>query len=49
MVLFLQVEMKKNGFKSRDVLLVLYLEKGCYLYVTNNKEETEIIIPSGMI
>ena len=42
-------DLKKNVFKSRDVLLVLYVEKGYHLYVTNNKEETEIILPSGMI
>lgn len=42
-------DLEKNVFKSRDVLLVLYVEKGCNLYVTNNKEETEIILPTGMI
>lgn len=41
--------LKNNVFKSRDVLLVLYAEKGCHLYATNNEKETEIILPSGMI
>ena len=49
-VLFHQVvKQKKNVFKSRDILLVLYVEKGCHLYATNNKEESEIIFPPGMI
>ena len=39
----------KNVFKSRDVLFVLYVEKGCHLYVTNNEAESEIILPPGMI
>ena len=39
----------KNVFKSRDVLLILYVEKGSYLYVTNNDQESEVIFPSGMI
>ena len=39
----------KNVFKSRDVLLVLYVEKGSHLYVTNNEQESEIILPSGMV
>ena len=42
-------EIEKNVFKSRDILLVLYVEKGCHLYATNNKEESEIIFPPGMI
>ena len=41
--------LEKNVFNSRDVLLILYVEKGCHLYVTNNKEETEIILPPGLI
>ena len=41
--------LEKNVFKSRDVLLVLYAEKGCHLYAKNNEEETEIIMPPGMI
>ena len=41
--------LEENVFKSRDVLLVLYVEKGCHLYVTNNEKETEIILPPGMI
>ena len=42
-------DLEKNVFKSRDVLLVLYVEKGCNLYVTNNMGENEIILPTGMI
>ena len=42
-------DLKENVFKSRDVLLALYVEKGCHLYVTNNEKETEIILPQGMI
>ena len=42
-------DLENNVFKSRDVLLVLYAEKGCHLYATNNEKETEIILPSGMI
>ena len=42
-------DLKANVFKSRDVLLALYVEKGCHLYVTNNEKETEIILPQGMI
>ena len=30
-------DLEKNVFKSRDVLLVLYVEKGCNLYVTKQK------------
>ncbi len=33
-------DLKANVFKSRDVLLALYVEKGCHLYVTNNEKET---------
>jgi len=42
-------DLEENVFKSRDVLLALYVEKGCHLYVTNNEKETEIILPPGMI
>ena len=41
--------LKENVFKSRNVLLALYIEKGCHLCVTNNEKETEIILPQGMI
>ena len=39
----------KNAFSSRDILLILYVEKGCNLYVTNNEQESEIILSPGMI
>ena len=42
-------DLKKNVFKSRDILLVFYVEKGRYLDVTNKEKETEIILSKGMI
>ena len=42
-------DINKNVFRSRDILLILYVEKGCHLYVTNNEQESEIIFSPGMI
>ena len=42
-------DINKNVFRSRDILLILYVEKGCNLYATNNEQESEIILSPGMI
>ena len=45
---FMSASYGKTGFDYREILLLLYCPKGVRMYVTDNDNETEVILQYGM-
>lgn len=39
--------LSRNVFSDRNILLAIYVPKNTHLYVTENDEESEVILPPG--